>query len=111
MRLQARVFVTTEGCRDEEASHELMRAAAAVLEELHKRRVIAGYRLSAIVAEDDYEEQDLDRPLIERETAGVLPALFLNVTYRIDGDPPDVDAIEPVITKYAFRHLLTDPEA
>lgn len=58
--------------------------------------------------EDDYEEYDLDRPLIEGETQGVFPAIFLNVTYRIDTTLPDVSAIEPVIAKYGFRHLLTD---
>ncbi len=110
MRHQTRLFVTTDGCRDREASRELMHAATIPLNELYESGVISGYQLSVIETEDDYEDKDLDRPLIERETAGVIPALFLNVTYRIDRKPPDGAAIEPVITKYAFRHLLTESD-
>src|SRR6185436_13720530 len=73
MRHQIRLFVTTEGCRHEEATIELMRAAGVPLDELYERRRIAGYQLSVITTEDDYEEKDLDRQLIERETQRRLP--------------------------------------
>lgn len=110
MRLQTRLYVTNHGCSDIEASRSLMRSATAPLDELYERGVIAGYQLSVLETEADYEDKDLDRPLIERETGGTLPALFLNVTYRIDQIPPDAQAIEPVITEYAFRHLLTESD-
>jgi hypothetical protein len=70
--------------------------------------VISGYQTFVLKTEDDYEEYDLDRPLIECETLGVFPAIFLNITYRIDATPPDISAIEPVITRYGFQHMLTE---
>lgn len=111
MRHQIRLFVTTDGCGHEEAAIELMRAAGIPLDELYEQRRIAGYQLSVIATEDDYEEKDLNRQLIERETQGRLPALYLNVTYRIDREPPDVQAIEPLLSRYGFRHLLTESDA
>ncbi|TMQ15662.1 MAG: hypothetical protein E6J90_05700 [Deltaproteobacteria bacterium] len=108
MKLQARFYVTTEGCTDAKAARELAFELAAPLDQLYDRKVISGYQSFVLKTEDDYEEHDLDRPLIERETHGVLPAIFLNITYRVDAGPPDVSAIEPVIAKYKFRHLLTE---
>ncbi|HMG57919.1 MAG TPA: hypothetical protein VK601_30665 [Kofleriaceae bacterium] len=111
MKLQTRLFVTTQGCADADAARELAFSLAPPLDELYDRKVIAGYQALAIKTEDDYDEHDLDRPLIERETHGVLPAVFLNVTYRIDIVPPDAAALEPILAQYAFRHLLTESDA
>ena len=108
MKLQSRFYVTTHGFADANAARELAYEMAVPLDELYDRKVISGYQSFVLKAEDDYEEHDLDRELIERETQGELPAIFLNITYRIDAAPPDVSAIEPVITKYRFRHLLTE---
>jgi hypothetical protein len=110
MKLQTRLYVTTQGCQDAEAARELMRAITIPLDELYDGKVISGYQMHVLKTEDDYDEYDLDRPLIERETHGVFPALFLNVTYRIDQAPPDDAAIEPLIAKNAFRHLLTESD-
>lgn len=108
MKLQARFYVTTQGCTDTNAARKLAYDLASPLDDLYNRGVISGYQSFVLEAEDDYEEHDLDRPMIERETQGVFPAIFLNVTYRIDAAPPDVSAIEPVTTTYGFRHLLTE---
>ena len=105
MKLQHRLYATTQGCRDGDSARELLRAAGVPLDGLYDRGVIAGYKLLVIESEDDYEDQDLDRPAIERETRGQLPALFLNVTYRDDDAPLDLAAVEPVLTEYAFRYL------
>jgi hypothetical protein len=110
MRLQTQLYVTSQGCRDGEATRALMRAATKPLDDLYQQGVIAGYQLSVLETEDDYEDKDLDRPLIEGETGGALPVLFLNVTYRIDRSPPDTAAIDPVILEFAFRHLLTESD-
>src|ERR1700704_4870341 len=110
MRLQTRLFVTTQGFSDVNAARNLVYALATPLDDLYYRKVISGYQLFVLKTEDDYEEHDLDRPLIERETHGVFPVIFLNVTYRIDQVPPDVDAIEPLIAENAFRHLLTESD-
>ena len=111
MKLQTRLYVTTQDCRGGDAAREVLRAATVPLDELYQRGVIAGYQLSVLETETDYGDRDLDQLLIERETGGVLPVLFLNVTYRIDHGPPDSTSIEPVITGYAFRHLLTESDA
>ena len=110
MRHQIRLFATTQGCTSGETARELMRAAMAELAEIYERGVIAGYKLLVLKEEDDYEDQDLDRPLIERETGGAFPALYLNVTYRIDQTPPDGAAIEPIVARYGFHHLLTESD-
>jgi hypothetical protein len=111
VRLQTRLYITTQGCTDVIAARELAYGMAPPLDELYERNVISGYQSFVLKTEDDYEEYDLDRPMIERETQGVFPAIFLNVTYRLDTSPPDVAAIEPVIAKYGFRHMLTESDA
>jgi len=32
------------------------------------------------------------------------------VTYRIDQTPPDGAAIEPIVARYGFHHLLTESD-
>lgn len=108
MKLQARFYVTTQGCADAKIARDLAFEMAVPLDELYNRKVISGYQSFVLKTEDDYEEHDLDRPMIEQETQGVFPAIFLNITYRIDTSPADVSAIEPVIKKYGFRHMLTE---
>jgi hypothetical protein len=125
VRLQTRLYITTQGCTDVATARELAFEMAAPLDELYERSVISGYQSLVLKTEDDYEEYDLDRPMIERETRGVFPAIFLNITCRIDSSPSDVpapmtsapdlpadiSAIDPVIAKYAFRHMLTESDA
>ena len=105
MKLQHRLYATTQGCATGDAARELLRAAGVSLDELYEQGVIAGYKLLVLETESDYEDQDLDRPAIERETGGQLPVLFLNVTYRDEDPPPDLAAVDPLITKYALRYL------
>ena len=104
MTLQHRLYATTEGCRDLEAARELLQVIGARLDGLHDRGVIAGYKLLVLAGEDDYEDEDLDRPAIERETRGRFPCLFLNVTYR-DTPPSDMTAVDAVVAEYQFGYL------
>ena len=110
MKLQTRLYVTTRGCRDAETTRDLVHAITVPLDEKYNRKVISGYQMFVLKTKDDYDEYDLDGPMIERETHGVFPAIFLNVTYRIDREPPDVAAIEPLLTENGFRHLLTESD-
>lgn len=111
MKLQCQLFVTTHGCPDVETARQRVYAISARLDELYERSAISGYQLFVLKTEDDYEEYDLDRPSIERETLGVFPAIFLNVTYRIDKAPSDATAIEPLVVENRFHHLLTESDA
>ena len=109
MKLQHRLYATTEGCRDGDTARGLLRAAGARLDEIYDQGTIAGYKLLVLENENDYEEEDLDRPAIERETGGVLPCLFLNVTYREVESPSDMTAVESLTREYRFR-LLTESD-
>ncbi|HEY6178649.1 MAG TPA: hypothetical protein VIX73_29565 [Kofleriaceae bacterium] len=111
MKLQPRLYVTTQGCTDAAAARTLAHELAEPLDDLYARKIISGYQSFVLKSEDDYEEYDLDRLMIERETKGVFPAIFLNVTYRIDTSPPDVAVLEPMIAKYGFRLMLTESDA
>lgn len=111
MRLQTRLYVTTQGCSEASAARERMYAVATQLDERHGRSVISGYQMFVLESDDDYDEHDLDRSLIEHEIHGRFPAIFLNVTYRIDRTPPDESEVEPIIAEHAFRHLLTESDA
>lgn len=111
MKFQTRLYVTRQGCTDVPATRALAYELAPPLDELYNGKVIAGYQALVLKSEDDYEEHDLDRPMIERETQGELPAIFLNITYRIDLSPPDASAIDPLIARYGFKHLLTESDA
>lgn len=79
MKLQARFYVTTQGCTDANAARKLAYELAAPLDDLYDQSAISGYQSFVLKTEDDYEKHDLDRPMIERETQGVLPAIFLNM--------------------------------
>ena len=105
MKLQRRLYATTQGCHTGDAARELLRAAGVYLDEIYEQGVIAGYKLLVLETESDYENQDLDRSAIERETGGVLPAMFLNVTDHQHEASPDTLAIEPLIARYGFRYL------
>jgi len=110
VRYQTRLYVTLRDCGDADAARAAMAGATAALDPLYERDAIAGYHLSVIEHEDDFEEKDLDRPLLESGTGGVLPALYLNLTYRIDQGPPDDAAAAPTLAAYGFRHLLTESD-
>lgn len=110
MKLQTRLYVTIQGCPDVETARESVHAITVPLDELYNREVISGYQLFILKTKDDYDEYDLDGLMIERQTHGVFPAIFLNVTYRIDREPPDDAAIKPLITEKGFRHLLTESD-
>jgi hypothetical protein len=110
MKLQARFYVTTQGCTDAKIARELAFELAAPLDQLYEQKVISGYQSFVLKNEDDYEEYDLDRPLIEQETHSVFPAIFLNVTCRIVEAPAATAAIGPVVAEHGFRHLRTEPE-
>lgn len=110
MRLQTRLYVTTQGCTNISAARELAYELAPLLDELHHRNVIAGYQALVLKSEDDYEYHDLDRSMIERETLGVFPAIVLNVTYRIDMSEPDLAAIAPMIARCGFQPILVESD-
>jgi hypothetical protein len=108
MKLQTRLYVTTQGCTDAATTRSLAYELADPLDALHGRKSISGYQALVLKSEDDYDEHDLDRALIERETRGRLPAIFLNITYHVDTASHGAAMIEPLIAKYGFRHLLTE---
>jgi hypothetical protein len=104
MTLQHRLYATMEGCSDHEAAQELLQTIGTRLDGLYDRGAIAGYKLLVLAGEDDYEDEDLDRLAIERETRGRFPCLFLNVTYR-DTPPPDMTVVDAVVAEYKFGYL------
>jgi hypothetical protein len=111
MKLQTRLYVTRQGCTDAAAARTLAYELAPPLDELYGKATIAGYQALVLKSEDDYAEYDLDQSMIERETQGSLPAIFLNVTYRIDLSPPDTSVIDRLVENYGFRHMLTESDA
>jgi hypothetical protein len=111
MRLQSRIYITTQGCQDEVATRVLMDEATALLDELYDRGKLTGYKALVLTTDDDYAEQDIERELIVTDTSGQLPALYLNLTLSLDAGPPDVEVFAPVLTRFGFRHLLTEADA
>src|ERR1700760_3081389 len=108
MRLQSRIFITTQGCHDHATTRALMHEVTAPLDELHDGGKLTGYKALVLTTDDAYVEQDIERDLIVAETGGQLPALYLNLTLSLDAGPPDVEVFAPILTRYGFRHLLTE---
>ncbi|HET9622077.1 MAG TPA: hypothetical protein VFP84_11965 [Kofleriaceae bacterium] len=110
MRLQSRIYITTQGCQDELTTRALMDQATALLDELYDRGKLTGYKSHVLTSADDYAEQDLERDLIVADTGGKLPALYLNLTLSLDAGPPDVEVFAPVLAQFGFHHLLTESD-
>jgi hypothetical protein len=112
MRLGARIYATTHGCEDRPCA---LAAKDAIAEALAQRRaagLLAGYEATVIASDEDWEEQGLDREVIDAVTGGGLPVIYVNITYDAD-DPRQRDADHAdLVEMFRLRPVLevTEPE-
>jgi hypothetical protein len=70
---------------------------------------IAGYRTMALVNDDDFADEDIDRDLVDRGTGGLLPAVYVNVTYDLDRHSAAPAKVRDLMARWGLMHVLTDP--
>jgi hypothetical protein len=86
MTLTPRLYVTEQGVTDPGSALEVARELRAHFADLLAQDVISGYQVTPITSDEDFEEEDLPRELIEGVTEGRLPAVYVNMTYD-DANP------------------------
>jgi hypothetical protein len=86
MSLATKIYVTEQGATDPDSAIRVSRALGAHFADLLAQGLISGYQVTAITGDDQFEEDDLPRELIEGVTEGRLPAVYVNMTYD-DADP------------------------
>jgi hypothetical protein len=103
VRLGARIYATTHGCEDRAYALAVKDAIAEKLAQRREAGLITGYEATAIGSDEDWEEQGLDREVIDEVTGGGLPVIYVNITYDAD-DPRQRDADHSDIVE--MFHLL-----
>lgn len=84
MNLACRIYVSRQEFETQEAVVDIKNALGSRLSSLLNNEIIAGYAVTILSETDDFDEEDIDREIVESVTAGHLPAIYVNVTYDID---------------------------
>jgi hypothetical protein len=87
MSLCYRLFVTTQGCDDNEKAFGIKERLRALLAEWYARKEISGYGVVSAMEPQDYLDYELDRELIEPVTHGAFPFVWVDLTYEADAPP------------------------
>lgn len=112
MRLGARIYATTGGFDDRASAIAVKDAIGDALAARRAAGLLAGYEATVIATDEDWEEQGLDREVIDDVTGGALPVIYVNVTYDAD-DPRQRDADHrELVEAFELRPVLevTEPD-
>jgi hypothetical protein len=110
MNLQTRVYVTTVGCQDREATVAVMHAIGQRVRAIAARRPGLGWQAIALADEQDFEDFDVDRDLITPVTGGRLPVGNLNVSFDLDQGPAGDPELDALVAEYGLVHVATFPD-
>jgi hypothetical protein len=111
VKLQCWIYVSSKEYATRQAVMDALRAQERRLEHLADAGVFAGYHGVALVEPDDFEEDDIDRDLVESVTHGRLPAIYLNITYDLDLHRAGGPEIDSVLSDGGMTHVVTYPPA
>jgi len=107
MKLECWIYVTTEDLGDRPSTLAKLHALGDRLRQLTVDRPGLGYSAASLFDPASFEEEDVDRELVESVTSGKLPAIYLNLTYDLKRIVPGDPLIEAILKDYGFRHALT----
>ncbi|MFD5748776.1 hypothetical protein [Streptomyces sp. NPDC127033] len=110
MGLQSRIFVTREGCDVPETAIDLVRRLGRQLAVHYKSGQLAGYETVAITELGDFENEEIDRELVESVTCGQLPAIYVNLTFELDSQRPDDVEIGSLLPGAELVEVFTEPK-
>lgn len=82
MDLSCETFVSEREFNTHGEAVALMGNLGSRLSVLQREGALAGYQVVALVVPGDFEEEDIDRDLVEAVTLGRLPAIYLNLTFH-----------------------------
>ena len=91
MRLGARFYATTDGCEDERRALATRVAIGDALAERLAAGLLTGYTATAVMSDEQWEDEGLDRELVEAVTGSHVPVIYVNITFDAD-DPRQRDA-------------------
>ncbi|WP_406159572.1 hypothetical protein OG298_20445 [Streptomyces sp. NBC_01005] len=109
MNLFCKIFVSGREFETQDAAIDLMRSFGSRLASLLKSNALAGYRVVAITELDDFEEEDIDREIVESITIGRLPAIYINLTYDLDEHSPDDRELGLILSESGMVLALSYP--
>jgi hypothetical protein len=110
MKRQCRIYVTTESLsEDRTATRERLLTLGDRLKTLMEHTPGMGYSATVLYEPGDFEEEDIERELVEPTTGGQLPVMYLNLTYDLDQFGPGSAEEQAILRDYHFQHVLTDP--
>jgi hypothetical protein len=102
VRLGANVFVSAPAA-DEAEAIALRGEIGAALRPLLDGGEIAGYRAVAVASEEDWDEHDIDRDVLEAVSGGVLPIVYLAISYDADVAAQPGPGVGRVIERFSLQ--------
>ncbi|MFC8828867.1 hypothetical protein ACFT9I_26360 [Streptomyces sp. NPDC057137] len=109
MNLSCEIFISEREFDTKDETVALMRNLGSRLSVLQAEEALAGYQVVALTDSGDFEDEDVDRELVESVTLGRLPAIYVNLTY-FTGRPKIQDAeLNSLFSRAGMTLALTYP--
>ena len=86
MRLGARIYATTEGFADAAGAVARRGELGEALEHRLEDGLISGYIAGSVTSEAQWDDESVDRAVIDAVTGGALPVVYANLTYDADDE-------------------------
>lgn len=80
MDLVCEIFVSAREFDTDEEALSLMRRLGSRLSKLQKEGTLVGYQVVTLMESNDFDDEDVDRELVESVTGGRLPTIYVNLT-------------------------------
>jgi hypothetical protein len=112
MRLGARIYATTAGVHDAGSALAVRARLGEALAARLADGLLAGYETGSVSSDEQWEDEGMDREVIDAVTGGALPVVYANLTYDAD-DPRQRDADHgDLIRAFALQpaYEVTPPE-
>lgn len=104
MPLACRLYVTSKCLGDQGGCSDLCRSLGARARGLLEAGVIKGFAARVLRSVEDIQYEDLDEELILEATGGVLPVVWLNLTYQHESF--DVNVLRGIEGEFGLNLLL-----
>ncbi|MFD6329274.1 hypothetical protein ACFWGI_06805 [Streptomyces niveus] len=109
MNLSSEILISEREFDTEDDAADLMRKLGSRLSTLQNEGALAGYQVVTLTEAGDFQDEDIDRALVESVTLGRLPAIYVNLTHRTGSLTMHDAELNSLLAKARMRLTLTCP--